>query len=152
MRFSRFTYAVFVGALVSVCQTTAKTPAPALLKLHDMKAHAEHVKVDKRAQVYSEIARQCVEVANQQFADGEMENGQASIQEAVSFAEKSVLAAEDKGKKIKNAEINLRETARRIDEVRHSLALDDQPPLKLAEDHIADLRQKLLQHMFGDDK
>ena len=131
---------------------TPKTENPALIKIEAMKANAEKKSSADRARAYADIARELVEVANQQFTDGEVDNAQASVKEAVAYSEKSAIAAQEKGKKIKNTEITLRETARRIDEVRRTVAADDQPPLAAAVVRIEELRRELLAHMFGNEK
>src|SRR5437879_9958084 len=94
-----------------------------------MKTREERKNSADRARSYADIARDLVELANQQFTDGEVEKAQSSIKEAVTYSEKSATSAQEKGKKIKNTEITLRETARRIEEIRRTLAVDDQPPL-----------------------
>ncbi|MCU1307379.1 MAG: hypothetical protein JWN45_2074 [Acidobacteriaceae bacterium] len=129
-----------------------KTENPAILKIEAMKSNAEKKSSADRARVYSDIARELVEVANQQFTDGEVDKAQSSIKDAVAYSEKSAVAAQEKGKKIKNTEITLRETARRIDELRRTVAADDQPPLAAAVARIDELRRELLAHMFGSEK
>jgi polyhydroxyalkanoate synthesis regulator phasin len=81
-----------------------------------------------------------------------VDKAQSSIKEAVLYSEKSAASAQEKGKKIKDTEITLRETARRIEEIRRTLAVDDQPPLAAAVARIEELRRQLLDHMFGGSK
>src|SRR3954451_4040602 len=125
-----------------------KADNPEMMKIEAMKANAEKKGSADRARAYAEIARELVEVANQQFTDGDVEKAQSSIKDAVAYSEKSAAAAQEKGKKIKNTEITLRETARRIEEVRRTLAVDDQPPLVTAAARIEELRRQLLESMF----
>lgn len=127
-------------------------PDPAIAHIEELKSKAEHKGDADRGRIYADIAHELVELANNQFINGESEKGQASIKDAVNYAEKSANSADMKGHKIKNAEIMLRETARRIEEVRRTLDVDDQPPLKEAVNRIEELRKKLLQRMFGEDK
>jgi hypothetical protein len=149
----------FAACTFLACSCLAQSAAPApkpenpgIAKIESMKARAEKMGSGDRARIYSVIARELVEVANQQFVDGEVEKAQNSIKEAVAFSDKSVTEAQVKGKKIKNTEITLRETARRIDEVRRTIAVDDQPPLAEAVLRIEEMRRKLLDHMFGAEK
>jgi hypothetical protein len=46
-------------------------------------------------------------------------------------------------------EIHLRETQRQLENLRHTLAADDRPPLEEAEKEISDFRQDMLNAMFG---
>jgi len=136
-------------------QPSAPTPAkpdPVSAHIEELKQKAERKGEADRGHAYAEVAHELVEFANLQFTNGDSEKGQAAIRDAVTYAEKAAASAEEKGHKIKNAEITLRETARRIDEVRKTLDIDDQPPLKQAVERLEELRKKLLQKMFGDDK
>lgn len=149
-----------VFAVLVTCLCIAQQPAnadsgktqPAIAHIEELKSKAEHKGDADRGRIYADIAHELVELANAQFTNGESDKGQASIRDAVNYAEKSANSADIKGHKIKNAEIMLRETARRIEEVRRTLDVDDQPPLKEAVGRIEELRKKLLQRMFGDDK
>jgi polyhydroxyalkanoate synthesis regulator phasin len=148
---------VLLVALASCLAQQANTPAStatdaSLAHIEQLKAKAEQKGEADRARIYADIAHELVELANMQFTNGDPDKGQASIQDAVSYAEKAATSAEVKGHKIKNAEITLRETARRIEEVRKTLDIDNQPPLKAAVDRLEQLRKQLLQRMFGDDK
>jgi hypothetical protein len=117
-------------------------------KLAQLKAHAEKMHEQDRGRVYSDIARELAEIANQQFIDGHPEQAQASIKEGLSYAEKAKASAQQHGKKIKDTEINLREYARRLDEIRRSVAADEQPPIKQAVARVDQLRKELLDQMF----
>lgn len=149
---------VCIIAIAQSCvmaQTASAAPAkpdPIAAHIEELKAKAEHKGEADRGRIYADIARELVELANTQFTNGYPVKGQESIKDAVSYAEKSAASAEEKGRKIKNAEITLRETARRIEELRRTLDVDDQPPLKDAVDRLEALRKQLLQRMFGDDK
>lgn len=146
-----------VALMLGTCLAQQQTPASqsteaGLAHIEQLKAKAEQKGEADRARIYADIAHELVEVANSQFTNGDLDKGQASIKDAVTYAEKAATSAEEKGHKIKNAEITLRETARRIDEVRRTLDVDNQPPLKAAVDRLEQLRKQLLQRMFGDDK
>ncbi|MCU1311250.1 MAG: hypothetical protein JWO20_2375 [Candidatus Angelobacter sp.] len=157
MRIASQVAVMFVLGGLSLAQqppapAAAKAENPAIVKIDAMKANAEKKSSADRARAYADIARELVEVANQQFTDGEVDKAQSSIKDAVAYSEKSAAAAQEKGKKIKNTEITLRETARRIDEIRRTVAADDQPPLAVAVTRIEELRRELLAHMFGNEK
>src|SRR5579864_5399329 len=117
-------------------------------KLAQLKAHAEKMHEQDRGRIYSDIARELAEIANQQYAENHTEMAQATVKESVSYAEKATNSAKLHNKKIKDTEINLRECARRMEEIRRSVILEEQPPLKEAVARIDQLRKELLDHMF----
>jgi hypothetical protein len=146
-----------LALMLSACFAQQQPPPSSvtdagLAHIEQLKARAEQRGEADRARDYAEIAHELVEVANMQFTNGDPDKGQASIKDAVAYAEKAATSAEEKGHKIKNAEITLRETARRIEEVRKTLDIDNQPPLKAAVNRLELLRKQLLQRMFGDGK
>lgn len=136
---------IFLGTAPLLTAGT-DNPSP---RVSGLISKAESMKQHERGKVYSQIARELVEEANDQFNLGDLEKGMASIKQAVDFAEKAALAAREKSKKIKDTEINLRKCTRRLDEVRRSLALDDQPPLVAAHERLEQLNKELLHHMFA---
>ena len=148
---SKLAALIILAGLCFGQQSSAATPNadnPALAKIDGMKAQAEKKNSADRARIYADIARELVEIANQQFTDGDAEKAQSSIKDAVTYSEKSAASAQEKGKKIKDTEITLRVTARRIEEVRRTVAVDDQPPLAAAVTRIEELRRQLLDQMF----
>src|ERR1043165_5137297 len=121
-----------LGAFLQVAACLARRapppvdpPDPAIAHIEELKAKAERKGDADRGRIYADIAHELVELANNQLTNGEPDKGPASIKDAVSFAEKATASATEKGHKIKDAEITLRETARRIEEVRRTLAVDD---------------------------
>jgi hypothetical protein len=117
-------------------------------KLAQLKAHAEKMHEQDRGRVYSDIARELLEIANQQFVEGHPEMAQASVKDSIGYAEKAADSAKIHGKKIKDTEISLRECARRLEEIRRSVILEEQPPLREAIVRIDELRKQLLDHIF----
>jgi len=49
----------------------------------------------------------------------------------------------------KEVEISLRKTQRHLEDVKHTLAAEDRPPVDAVEKKLADLRQELLDAMFA---
>jgi hypothetical protein len=65
------------------------------------------------------------------------------------FATVATEAARKSGKHLKDTEILLRATARRLDDVGRTLNFDDRPYVQTAVKQVEKLRQQLLDHMFG---
>ena len=132
---------------------TAQTPSPTPAKrLEERKEKAEKMSPQDRALIYSEIVRDLAEIVNEDYNTGAPEKAEGTLKELVDYAEKCVAAAQDKHKKIKEAEINLRRASRRLDDIRRTLAVDDQPPVKAAVSRIEQLRTDLLSAMFNREK
>ncbi|MBI2682937.1 MAG: hypothetical protein HYX26_06935 [Acidobacteriales bacterium] len=132
--------------LAITLSASVKTPEE---RLAERKARAEQMQSHERGKIYSEIARELAEIANRRFADGDSEKAQAAVQEAVSFAEKAGDAAAERGKRIKDTEINLRACARRLQDIARTLSVVDRDPVKSAADEINKIRDRLLSVMFA---
>lgn len=120
--------------------------------LEKLKAEAAKAQGAEQGVLYSKVAEELVNVANQQFADGDAEKGQATVQEIMHYAVEAhdlVLKAQNNRKEV---EIHLRQAQRRLEDIKHTLASDDRPPLDAAEKKLADLRQDLLDAMFAPNK
>ena len=81
-----------------------------------------------------------------------MEQAQATIQEVVNYCLKARDASLKSHGKMKETEILLRETQRRVEAVKRTLAAEDRPPLDQVEKKIEQYRQDLLDEMFGSKK
>ena len=103
------------------------------------------MKDHERGKIYAEIARELTETANRQFADGNRDQDFATVKEVVDFAEKAADSAKLKNKKTKDTEINLRTTARRLEEIEKTLAVEDRPPVRAAVDKVDQIRKELLE-------
>jgi len=120
--------------------------------IEQMKAAAERASGGSQAKQYAELARYLVDVADEQFTQGNVEQAQATIQEVLSYCLKARDASVHSHGKMKETEIILRETQRRVEAVKRTLAAEDRPPLDQVEKKIEQYRQDLLDEMFGSKK
>ena len=110
-----------------------------------LKAKAAEMKDHDRGKVYSEIARELAEDANRQYSSGSREQAIATVKDVVDYAEKAAESAKLKNKKTKDTEINIRKTARRLEEIEKTLAVEDRPPVRSAVDRLDTIRKDLLE-------
>lgn len=120
--------------------------------LDTLKAEAEKATGGHQAKLYAELADRLVDVADQQFNQGNSVQGHATVQEVLEDASKAhdlALRTHDKRKEV---EILLRQTQRHLDNVKRTLAAEDRPALEEVEKKLAELRQELLDSMFAPKK
>src|SRR5436305_3707937 len=120
--------------------------------IEQMKAAAERASGGSQARQYAELAKYLVDVADQQFTQANVEQAQTTIQEVVNYCLKARDASLKSHGKMKETEILLRETQRRVEAVKRTLAAEDRPPLDQVEKKIEQYRQDLLDEMFGSKK
>jgi hypothetical protein len=120
--------------------------------LETLKVEAEKATGGQQAKLYAEIADRLVDVADEQFNQGNSVQGHATVQEVLQDATKAhdiALRSHDKRKEV---EIHLRETQRHLEAVKRTLAAEDRPALEEVEKKLAELRQELLDSMFAPKK
>jgi len=107
---------------------------------------------DQQAELYAKVARKQVEVANDHFNQGDATKAQAAVREAVGYAQKALVSAKARKKRLKETDITLRKASRRLSDVARSLAFEDRPPVTQAVDEIEEIREQILEIMFGGKK
>jgi hypothetical protein len=117
-----------------------------------LKAEAMKASGAEQGKLYAELAEALVNVANEQFSRGDSVKAHATVQELLEDAVKAhdaVLTAKNNRKEV---EIHLRNTQRHLEDVKRTLAAEDRPALDAVEKKLADLRQDLLDAMWGSPK
>lgn len=132
-------------ALLLASGAVAKEPET----LDQLKARAASAPGERRPLLYAEVVHREVETADKLFTEGAAEQAHAAVKDAVLYAEKSRDALRDQPKKIKDTEIALRKAEHRLNEIRRTLALEDQPQVLAAVDQLASIRKQILDQMFA---
>ena len=88
--------------------------------------------------LYAELVHQMTEVSLRQYAAGDVDKATGMLREIQQFAHKIHLSIAGNDKRLKNAEILLRHTAFRLNEMLHSSSFQDRP---LVEQTLAQVNQ-----------
>jgi len=142
MRWLHIPLAVLLLSAFAVAKS-AEEPLDAL------KARAENAKPQDQAHLFATIARREVNEADRFYTEGDITNATKAVDDVVHYAARATEAAQKSGKHLKDTEIVLRATARRLDDVGRTLNFDDRPYVEAAVKQVEKLRQQLLDHMFG---
>jgi len=103
---------------------------------------------DSQAEHCADVARREVEIANQYYTTGEVPKAEEAVKLAVTYSEKALEAGKRTHKKLKETDITLRKTSRRLADVGQTLAFEDKPLVKQAVEKIEQIRSELLTLMF----
>src|SRR5689334_8390007 len=87
--------------------------------LDELKARLAKADTGQRIDVCLQIARTQLDNADKLYNDGKSEQGRAAITDVVSYTEQAGEAASKSGKKLKKAEILVREMANKLREIKH---------------------------------
>src|ERR1700730_10365722 len=110
--------------------TLAVAAVAAQKSIDQMKAEADKAEGGHQAKLYAELARQMVPIADQLFTQGNVEQAQNTVQEILKYGTKARDVSIASRGKMKETEIILRETQRKLQAVRRTLSADDRPPLE----------------------
>ena len=91
-------------------------------------------------------------LADQQFKEGESQQGLMTVQKAFKYAIKAHDATIKSHSRMKETEIHLREIQRHLESVKRIVPADDRPQLDEVEKRIAQMRQDILDEMFAPKK
>ena len=117
--------------------------------LDALKARAENAKPQDQAQLFAAIARREVNEADRLYTDGDIVAASKAVDEVVRYAGRAADAGHKSGKHLKDTEIVLRATARRLDDVRKTLNFEDRAYVETAVKQVEKFRQQLLDQMFS---
>jgi hypothetical protein len=125
----------------------AQAPSPPASNLKD---RADAAQGTERVSLSLEYAHRQLEEANRLYTDGDVEKGEAAIQEVFTYAQRATVTATSTNKKLKQTEIDLRKLEHRMHDIGQSLNVDDRPPVEKTVQQLEDLRANLLAKMFGE--
>jgi hypothetical protein len=134
---------VIAGLACGVSAKSADEP------LEVLKARAENARPQDQSLLFAAIASREVNEADRFYTEGDIPKATQAVDEVVRYAGRAVEAAQKSGKHLKNTEISLRATARRLEDVRKTLSFEDRSYVEAAVKQVERFRQKLLEQMFG---
>ena len=117
--------------------------------VEQLKTEAEHAEPGQQGRLYAEIADRLVAVADKQFTDSESVKAHATVQEVLQYATKAHDLAIQTRKKMKEIEKSLRDTRRRTENMRRTLAAEDRPRVEAVEKQLEKLTEDVLESMFA---
>ena len=113
-----------------------------------LRQRAEGSAGGNRAEIYMELARHEIELANLQFDSGTTETAQALIRQATDDAKMASDASIQSGSRLKNTELEMHKLARRLTAIQESVSVEDRSPVKAAVEKLFDLDRALLERIF----
>jgi len=106
------------------------------------------VRSDNQAEHCADVARREVEVANQRYTNGDVQKAVEAVNMAVTYTQKALDAAKRTHKRLKETDLTLRRTSRRLSDVGQTLAFEDKPVVKEAVEKIEQARSQILTLML----
>ncbi len=116
--------------------------------LAELKQQAESAREGKQVELLLKVAQMQLQAVDAAYSGGNTDQAQLALRDVVSYATRAAQVASDSGKKMKQAEINVRKISARLQDIARSLSFDDRPPVNTAVDTLEKARTDLLARMF----
>jgi hypothetical protein len=137
---------ILVFAMVAAAR--AGTPPGGEPTIDELKARLASASVGDRPHLCVQIAQRQLGEADKLYAANEVEKGQAALTDVVSFSELARDYAIQSRKYQKQTEIAARTMTRKLTDLLHTLAHDEQAPVRDAINRLQRVRDDLLFAMF----
>src|SRR5215472_17460671 len=98
--------------------------------------------------LYAEIVHDMTEIAGQELSSGDFAHASETLKSVQKYAEKMHMGMAGDTRKLKNAEILMRHTAFRLNEILHGAALDDRPSLEATLKQLDQVQSELMMQVF----
>src|SRR5215472_7603297 len=118
---------LFTALAIPACAASIDDKIPDQQTIDALVIRANQAQPREQCFLYAELVHDMIEVSLRQYAAGDPEKATGLLKRAQDFAHKIHLALSDDNKRLKNAEILLRHTAFRLNEMLHSSASVDRP-------------------------
>ncbi len=103
------------------------TRPPDAQSIAALEAKASQAQPREQCFIYAELVHELIEFSSAQYAAGDIEKAALTLKRVNGFAQKIHIALTNDEKRLKNAQILLRHTANRLNELLHASAVEDRP-------------------------
>jgi hypothetical protein len=112
---------------IPVCASGLNDKVPDQQSIDALAVKATQAQPREQCFLYAELVHQMTELSLRQYAAGDADKASDLLRNIQVVAQKIHLSVADDNKKLKNAEILLRQTAFRLNEMLHSSSYEDRP-------------------------
>jgi hypothetical protein len=117
-------------------------------KISDLESRAEKAQPQEQCYLFAELVSQMSDVVDAQLAAGEPEKAAASLSKMENYATRIHAGLSPHDKKLKETEILIRRTARRVDGMFHQASLEQQEVLHRTLTKLNALQSELMMTVF----
>ena len=98
--------------------------------------------------LYAELVHEMIEYSSAQYAAGEIDKAADTLKHVNTFALKIHMAVANDEKRLKNAQILLRHTAFRLNELLHASSLEDRPLVQQTLSQVNQIQTETMMQVF----
>lgn len=136
---------LFALAVLPACASNFDDKPVDQRTIDDLKAKALIAQPHDQCYLYAEIVHQMTELSLRQYAAGDQDKASALLKNIQEFTRKIHLSVPNDNKRLKDAEMLLRHTAFRLNEMLHTSSFEDRP---LVQETLAQVSQAQTETMM----
>jgi hypothetical protein len=131
-------FTVLAALAIPACAASMDDKIPDQQAIDALEVRASQAQPREQCFLYAEVVHDMIEVSLRQYAAGDVEKAGGLLKRAQQLAHKIHLAVAEDNKRLKSAEILLRHTAFRLNEMLHASSFEDRP---LVQETLAQVNQ-----------
>jgi hypothetical protein len=139
---------VLTAFAVPACAASLDDKIPDQQSIDALELRASQAQPREQCFLYAEVVHQMIEFSVRQYAAGEPEKAGGLLKRAQELTHKIHLAVSDDNKRLKNAEILLRHTAFRLNEMLHASASEDRPLVQETLSRVNEAQTEAMMQVF----
>lgn len=124
----------------------SKPPDPQSIAALELKASQAQPK--EQCFLYAELVHEMIEYSSAQYAAGDVDKAADTLKHVNAFAKKIHMAMADNEKRLKNAQILLRHTAFRLNELLHASSMEDRPLMEQTLSAVNQIQTETMMQVF----
>lgn len=146
----RFVLVVAVAAFVSLPQAFAANPdrVPDTQELTALEAKAESATPPEQCYLYAKLVRDMTNLTGQQLDNGDSSAASASLRAIQRYTAKIRVDVTDRSKKLKDAQIMMRRTAFRLQELMRDASLSEQAVFQSTLNQLNQVQSQMMLAVF----
>jgi hypothetical protein len=144
----RFVLTVTLAALAAAPTAFAADKVLDAQQMTALEAKAAQAGPKEQCFLYAELAHSMAELASQQLSAGNFSQASVSLKAVQAYAAKIHMNMADDAKKLKNAEILMRQTAYRVKELMLGASLDDRPTYESTLKQLDQVESEMMVQVF----
>lgn len=146
---SLVTNVAVISTLSLICVgTAARGLADNPIPLATLQAEADRAQPKDKCFLYAELVSRMTEMAGQQFNSGNSAQGWETLKLVRRYAEKIHMDIPDDSKKLKDAEVLVRHTSRRLENILSEASYEDQPAVEATLKQLNQVQSQLMMQVF----
>jgi hypothetical protein len=148
---SKATLALFLLvslATLPACATTFDDKPADQQTIDQLKAKVLLAQPKDQCFLYAEIVHQMTELSLRNYADGDQDKASALLKNIQEFTRKIHLSVPNENKRLKDAEMLLRHTAFRLNEMLHSTNFEDRPLVAETLSQVSQAQNEAMMQVF----